>query len=158
MIEYYQSFPTLGIKGRFDMQSQFDAVLPDVNGKTVLDIGCNTGAFSVEALKRGANKVIGVEPALDWRLLANGIMKELSLPITVYEHMPDEPFDVVLLLSILHVTENPQELLDKAWSLTKELMIVEVNNRLQETKISLPDNKIHGKNKDNRIVYYCSKV
>jgi ubiquinone/menaquinone biosynthesis C-methylase UbiE len=35
----------------------------DLNGKTVLDIGCGSGPYVVEALHRGADRVTAVDPA-----------------------------------------------------------------------------------------------
>ncbi|MCK4593332.1 class I SAM-dependent methyltransferase [bacterium] len=35
----------------------------DLRGRTVLDIGCGTGPYIVEALKRGARLVTGLDPA-----------------------------------------------------------------------------------------------
>ena len=38
----------------------------DVKDKTVLDIGCNTGMFCFEALKRGAREVTGLDKNVDF--------------------------------------------------------------------------------------------
>ncbi|MBD0274501.1 MAG: DUF1698 domain-containing protein, partial [Acetobacteraceae bacterium] len=38
-----------------------DAVPADLSGKTVLDIGCNGGFYSIEMKKRGASRVLGVD-------------------------------------------------------------------------------------------------
>jgi cyclopropane fatty-acyl-phospholipid synthase-like methyltransferase len=37
--------------------------LGDLNGKTVLDVGCGSGVYMREALSRGASKVIGIDAA-----------------------------------------------------------------------------------------------
>lgn len=37
--------------------------LGDLEGRTVLDIGCGSGPYLVEALRRGARQVMGVDPA-----------------------------------------------------------------------------------------------
>ena len=40
----------------------FADVLPaDLQGKTVLDIGCNAGFFSMEMKRRGAERVLGID-------------------------------------------------------------------------------------------------
>src|SRR6185295_10504993 len=37
-------------------------ILPeDLTGKTVLDVGCNAGFYSLEAKRRGASRVLGVD-------------------------------------------------------------------------------------------------
>jgi cyclopropane fatty-acyl-phospholipid synthase-like methyltransferase len=38
-------------------------VLGDLTGRTVLDVGCGSGPYVVEALRRGARSVTGVDPA-----------------------------------------------------------------------------------------------
>jgi tRNA (mo5U34)-methyltransferase len=42
--------------------ARFEAVLPaDLTGKTVLDIGCNAGFYSIEMKRRGAKRVLGID-------------------------------------------------------------------------------------------------
>jgi tRNA (mo5U34)-methyltransferase len=168
MINYYQSIPSLGIKGRMNTSEEFDKIgLPkDLKAKSVLDIGCNMGAFLLEAHRRGSESLVGIEPDLDWRLLAKGVLFDIiddTSELRIEGDIDDiyGKFDLVLLLSILHVCqENPQELLDKAWSFVNEggLLIVEINDRLQEQKVTLPEGaKFFGKNKDNRSIWHCRK-
>ena len=38
-----------------------DAVPRDLSGKTVLDIGCNAGFYSLEMKRRGADRVVGID-------------------------------------------------------------------------------------------------
>lgn len=174
IINYYQTIPALGIKGRMNTPEEFDKIgLPfELIGKSVLEIGCNIGAFLLESLGRGSDLVVGVEPDNDWRWIATGIFHETGLDqeSIFYKSIDDmekdlgddDGFDVVLLLSITHLdeVEDPQYLIDKAWHHTTPggLLIVEVNDRLQRKEIKLPDgaNKI-GYNKDNRSVYHCTK-
>ena len=56
--------------------------------------------------------------------------------------------------------DEPQKLIDEAWKRTKKggLLIVEVNDRLQERQIKLPEEAVlYGKNKDNRSVWHIEK-
>lgn len=174
-INWYQTIPELGIKGRYNTPEEFAKIgLPeDMTGWSVLDIGCNTGAFLIEAYKRGATELYGVEVNLAWRILAQGCWWEylrgwppsdnsdidfiIQESIWAAEFAGDD-YDLVLLLSVLHVTENPQELLDRAWELADKLLIVEINKRLQKTPVKLPNGaKLYGVNKDGREVYHCIK-
>ena len=38
-----------------------DALPQDLSGKTVLDIGCNAGFYSLEMKRRGADRVLGID-------------------------------------------------------------------------------------------------
>ncbi|WP_245518613.1 methyltransferase domain-containing protein, partial [Mesorhizobium sp. M1C.F.Ca.ET.188.01.1.1] len=38
-----------------------DAIPTDLSGKSVLDIGCNAGFYSIEMKKRGADRVLGID-------------------------------------------------------------------------------------------------
>src|SRR6201747_948342 len=38
-----------------------DAIPQDLTGKTVLDIGCNAGFYSLEMKRRGAARVVGID-------------------------------------------------------------------------------------------------
>ncbi|HEY0031829.1 MAG TPA: DUF1698 domain-containing protein, partial [Devosia sp.] len=38
-----------------------DAIPADLQGKSVLDIGCNAGFYSIEMKKRGAARVLGID-------------------------------------------------------------------------------------------------
>ena len=60
---------------------------PDLRGKTVLDIGCNAGFYSIEMKRRGADRVVG----------SGGSIPEVdiggapSLPVISYVHAPKWP-------------------------------------------------------------------
>jgi len=53
----------------------------DLTGKTVLDIGCNEGALSIEAKKRNAKYVLGIDYGVKFIKKAKFIAKELNLEI-----------------------------------------------------------------------------
>jgi 2-polyprenyl-3-methyl-5-hydroxy-6-metoxy-1,4-benzoquinol methylase len=51
---------------RSDMFGRFDRtfeLLGDLRGRSVLDIGCGSGPYIQEALRRGADKITGIDPA-----------------------------------------------------------------------------------------------
>lgn len=165
IVKYYQTIPELGIYGRMNTPEEFDKIaLPeDLKGWSVLDIGCNIGAFMVECIKRGANGCAGIEPNREWRMIANGVIAELGLEqCAVFGSIEnsDPEMDLVLLLSISHLVDDPQFIIDTAWKHTGKLMILEVNDRLQTIPFSMPNAreiKRIGKNKDNRSVYHLWK-
>lgn len=115
-----------------DRSSTCNKILPkDMTGKTVLDIGCMHGYFCFEALKRGARKAVGVdidpEAIRKARLLSDclGLPAEFHL-LNIDQEMPEDAFDYVLCLNVLHHLKNPLSVLEKLIELTKERMILEV--------------------------------
>jgi SAM-dependent methyltransferase len=62
---WYQSYEFLepfGIEALSDSDAKFRALdLPDLAGKTVLDLGCNAGYMTFKALELGARVAVGVD-------------------------------------------------------------------------------------------------
>jgi tRNA (mo5U34)-methyltransferase len=95
-------------------------VIPaDLNGASVLDVGCNAGFYCVEMKKRGAGRVVGVD--LDDRYLAqaNFVRDTLNLDIEfqklcVYDiDQIAGQFDYVLFLGVFYHLRYPLLALDK---------------------------------------------
>ena len=98
---------------------QFAHALPDdLRGKTVLDIGCNGGFYTLEMKRRGADYVLGIDS--DRRYLAQarfaaeiaGLDVELR-EMSVYD-LPalGEQFDIVLFMGVLYHLRHPLLALD----------------------------------------------
>src|SRR5215207_9922289 len=51
----------LGDYPRVKWQNFAHAIPDDLHGKTVLDIGCNGGFYSIEMKKRGADRVVAID-------------------------------------------------------------------------------------------------
>lgn len=90
----------------------------DLTGKTVLDIGCNGGFFSIEMKKRGADRVLGID--FDERYLeqarfaASVYGMEIDFRrMSVYD-IPElrEKFDLVLFMGVLYHLRYPLLVLD----------------------------------------------
>jgi tRNA (mo5U34)-methyltransferase len=95
------------------------AIPQDLNGASVLDIGCNAGFYSIALKKRGAGRVVGVD--VDDRYLnqARFAVKTLGLEIefqkcSVYDvdQIPGQ-FDYVLFLGVFYHLRYPLYALDK---------------------------------------------
>src|SRR5437868_3667970 len=120
---------------------RFEHVLPqDLRGKTVLDIGCNAGFYSIEMKKRGASRVLGVD--FDERYLAQARFASecLGLDIefqrlSVYDiHQLGEKFDVVLFLGVLYHLRHPLLALDLIHEhVTRDLFIFQSMQRGSES-------------------------
>src|SRR5437868_3931819 len=98
---------------------RFERAIPaDLRGKTVLDIGCNAGFYSIEMKRRGADRVLGID--FDERYLAQAKLASEALGVSielrqlsVYDvHKLGEKFDIVLFLGVLYHLRHPLLALD----------------------------------------------
>jgi tRNA (mo5U34)-methyltransferase len=97
----------------------FAHALPeDLSGKTVLDIGCNAGFYSIEMKRRGAQRVVALEPDAHYLEQARFAAAVLDCDIefvqcSIYD-LPriGEQFDVVLCLGVLYHLRYPLLALD----------------------------------------------
>src|SRR3954453_3426674 len=95
-----------------------DAIPKDLTGKSVLDIGCNGGFYSIEMKKRGAARVLGVDFDEDYLAQARFAAKVTGLDIefrqlSVYDvGKLGEKFDVVLFMGVLYHLRHPLLALD----------------------------------------------
>src|SRR5690606_7129326 len=88
---------------------RFAHVIPsDLRGKTVLDIGCNAGFYSIEMKRRGAARVVGIDNHETYLAQARFAAEVTGFDIelrdmNVYElaHL-GEKFDVVLFMGVLY--------------------------------------------------------
>jgi len=103
-------------KMKFD---RFEHAIPkDLTGKTVLDIGCNAGFYSIEMKRRGAERVLGVD--FDPRYLAqarfaaemNGMDIEFRQMSVFDVGSLGEKFDLVIFMGVLYHLRHPLLALD----------------------------------------------
>jgi len=95
-----------------------DAVPRDLTGKTVLDIGCNAGFYSMEMKRRGAARVVGIDSDDEYLEQARFAADVKGLDIefrrlSVYDiGALREKFDIVLFLGVLYHLRHPLLALD----------------------------------------------
>ncbi len=123
----------MSTSGRDRSQTSDIIFAESIKGKSVLDIGCFLGSFCHEAVRRGANRVVGIDVDEDRlrqaRLVADcvGMAKDIEFKLLDIETGNlDEQFDVVLMLNVLHHLRNPLAVLDKVIAQTKERLVLEV--------------------------------
>lgn len=94
------------------------AIPQDLSGKTVLDIGCNGGFYSIEMKRRGAAQVVGIDSDEDYlaqaRFAAEVTGQEIEFrKLSVYDVAAlGERFDIVLFLGVLYHLRHPLLALD----------------------------------------------
>jgi tRNA (mo5U34)-methyltransferase len=95
------------------------AIPSDLRGKTVLDIGCNGGFYSIEMKRRGADRVVGIDSnemyLAQARFAADVCGVEIELrQLDVYDVASlRERFDFVLFLGVIYHLRHPLLALDR---------------------------------------------
>lgn len=100
--------------------ARFAQVLPqDLTGKSVLDIGCNAGFYSIEMKKRGASRVLGLDSDERYLEQARLVAEELGFEDIEYRNLSvydvgalGEKFDLVIFMGVLYHLRHPLLSLD----------------------------------------------
>lgn len=109
----------LGDYPAFKFERFAQALPEDLTGKTVLDIGCNAGFYSIEMKRRGAAQVLGIDS--DDRYLAQARFAAEALGhsgisfenLSVYDvGKLGRRFDVVIFMGVLYHLRHPLLALD----------------------------------------------
>lgn len=95
-----------------------DAIPADLTGRSVLDIGCNGGFYSIEMKRRGAARVVGVDSDEDYLAQARFAAEVTGCEIefrnlSVYDVAQlAERFDLVIFMGVLYHLRHPLLALD----------------------------------------------
>jgi tRNA (mo5U34)-methyltransferase len=116
-----------------------EAVPADLTGKTVLDIGCNAGFYSIEMKRRGAERVVAIDSdevyLAQARFAAEVSEAEIEFhQLSVYDAATlNEEFDVVLFLGVFYHLRHPLLALDLIHEhVTRDLLIFQSMQRGSE--------------------------
>jgi tRNA (mo5U34)-methyltransferase len=134
---------TKGAKSREIIKRQADiAFAYGVSGKSVVDIGAWDGAFSFEAERRGASRVVAVDhycwvgplrrkACFDFakRTLASNV-EEIICTVEDLSPASHGHFDIALFLGVLYHLRNPFLGLEKAAAMTNGTLIVDTETAL----------------------------
>jgi tRNA (mo5U34)-methyltransferase len=137
----------LGNYPGFKYERFADALPADLTGKTVLDIGCNAGFYTMEMAKRGAQRVVGIDS--DPRYLAQarlaaevlGFQDRIELrQLDVYDvGALGEAFDVVIFMGVLYHLRHPLLALDLIHAhAAKDLLVFQTLQRGSRDVIEVP--------------------
>ena len=94
------------------------AIPADLSGRSVLDIGCNGGFYSIEMARRGAGRVLAIDVDPDYLRQARFAADTLGAKVefaemSVYDvGALGERFDIVLFLGVLYHLRHPLLALD----------------------------------------------
>jgi tRNA (mo5U34)-methyltransferase len=117
--------------------NRFQHAFPaDLTGKSVLDIGCNGGFYSIEMKRRGAGRVVGIDA--DARYLEQARFATRVMGVDVELRQMDvydvgalgEKFDVVLFMGVFYHLRHPLLALDLLHEhVVKDLLIFQTLER-----------------------------
>ena len=111
---FYQSHD--GIVGMSDSKNKWQRLKIPANleGKRVLDIGCNEGLLTSWCEKQGAASVIGIDfdkPRIEYAR-AHYASERVEFLHQGWQNLPNGPFDLVLWTSSMHYERDPKHILD----------------------------------------------
>ncbi|MGH2855534.1 MAG: class I SAM-dependent methyltransferase [Solirubrobacteraceae bacterium] len=129
-------------RGRVNRHEQrrryfFDALLQvtggSLRGRRVLDLGCNAGLWSLNAIEAGADFVLGVDIRQTHIDQASLVFAAKGVDESryrfergdVFEHDFGEPFDVVLCLGLLEHVAKPVELFERMAAADAEILVLD---------------------------------
>jgi tRNA (mo5U34)-methyltransferase len=142
----------LGDYPRFKFARFADALPADLTGRTVLDIGCNAGFYSVEMARRGAARVVGIDS--DERYLAQARLASAALGfpqlefrlLSVYDVAAlGERFDLVIFMGVLYHLRHPLLALDliREHVASDQLLFQTMQQGSTETWTPIEDHPFH---------------
>jgi 2-polyprenyl-3-methyl-5-hydroxy-6-metoxy-1,4-benzoquinol methylase len=105
-------------------------------GKRVLDLGCNAGFWSLNAIAAGADYVVGIDARPSHIEQAQLVFRVHDIPAHKYRFLDDYvftgdigawggPFDIVLCLGLLYHVCKPMELLERISGVNDDLLLID---------------------------------
>ena len=111
----YQDIECLGFKGYDPSEPSWLKIIGELGvqfaGKTVCDLGCFHGYYSIKAKEAGAISVIGLDRAEEILTTARMISKaaDIHVEYSLWESQEvPPPCDIALLLNMLHHCPDPE--------------------------------------------------
>src|SRR4029077_3292771 len=132
----------IGDRGQLNRHEQrrryfFDALLGvmggSLRGQRVLDLGCNSGFWSLHALEAGADFVLGIDAQQTFIDQAKLVFEAKGIDPSryrfevgnIFEHDLRERFDVILCLGVMEVTCKPVELFELMSGAGAEIVVID---------------------------------
>lgn len=127
---------------------EFKHVVPtDLEGRSVLDIGCNAGFYSLEMKRRGASRVLGIDSDSHYLRQARFAAGYEGLDVefrqmSVYDVASlEERFDLVIFMGVFYHLRHPLLALDLLYEhVVDDLMLFQCLQRGDERLPDLEEN------------------
>lgn len=122
--------------------------LAQVKGKTVIDVGCGDGTYSLELLQKGRAKfVLGFDPstnAIKSAKVKSRHLSNISFAVgNVYTFSPHQKFDIAIVRGVLHHLYQPEKALVQIASLAYKVVLADPNGYNLLLKIIEKVSKYH---------------
>jgi SAM-dependent methyltransferase len=106
----------------------------DLTGKSVLDVGCGSGRYLVEALARGAGKVVGIDLAAEMVETARTLVGAQSDRVELWTgdlmaYTPGTRFDLVIANGLFDYLDAPGPALSRIHAWTGGLVVATFPDR-----------------------------
>jgi tRNA (mo5U34)-methyltransferase len=117
----------------------FDALLRvhggSLSGRRVLDLGCNAGFWSLQAIEAGADFVLGVDGRQMHVEQASLVFEAKGVDraryrfeeANIFEHDFTEKFDIVLCLGLMYHISKPVELFELIAGVGAEIIVIDTS-------------------------------
>lgn len=122
------------------------AIPEDLQGKSVLDVGCNAGFYSIEMKKRGAGRVVGIDSDDIYLNQGRFAAEVCGFPdiefrnISVYDvGQLGQQFDIVIFMGVLYHLRHPLLALDILHGMVKETLVFQSMQRGSKDLMQLAD-------------------
>ncbi len=128
--------------------NQIKDIIPEnLSGKTVLDIGCNAGFYSIELAKRGA-EVTAIDLDTSYLKQAEWVIRQFGLEqkITLKQQQvydlarDDEQYDIVWFMGVFYHLRYPLLALDIVSRKTKEVLVFQTLTMPGNEKFKVGEN------------------
>lgn len=110
-----------GLAGAGEWES-LQKMLPDFQGKSVLDLGCGYGWHCLYAAEQGASRVLGIDLSEKMLEVAQKKAENAGINVISYQRMameeyeyPEDAFDVVISSLALHYVANLSDVYRKVY-------------------------------------------
>jgi 2-polyprenyl-3-methyl-5-hydroxy-6-metoxy-1,4-benzoquinol methylase len=114
---------------RQSMKLRFEKTIEGCNpieARSVLDVGCGPGHYSITLAQRGAARVIGIDFAEGMLALAAEHAQKVGvgprcnfIVADFFKYVPEELFDYVVVMGFMDYMPNPENVVEKVLSLTR---------------------------------------
>ena len=124
-----------------EKEAVLDAIMP-VEGRSVLEIACGTGRFTVMLAERGAD-VVGLD--ISAAMLQQGRAKAQAADVTQTLQFlrgdaarlpfPDDHFDTVIAMRFFHLADDPVAFLSEMRRVSREQIVFDTFNRFSTRSV-----------------------